>query len=475
MDREALDRKRTWVTQGPIVKVILALATPIVAARLLAATQESVDAIFLGRVSTEDLAAPAAASPLLWLFAGLGMGINTTLSALVSQAIGARDYASAQRYASKLLGATLMLGAASALAIILAAETVFILQGFQGRSLEVALAYTLVEAVGMPFMLALFYFNAVMAASGDTRTPFKVSALSSMLNVILDPILIFGLILLPPLGAVGAAVATVLARAAAVSIAFYLLLRGAPGFRVKPSMPDRQLIGHILRIGGPVSLQRLVVSIGFLVMMGIVARLGAPVVAAYNVSLVIIHVVQSATFGFNIATATVVGQNLGASNISRAVRAAYTGVALVFGLLSIGALAIVGGRSMLVSLFTSIEEVQFYAERMISIVALGMPFLGAFFTAMGVARGSGRTAFISALGIARLWLLRIPAAYTLVYIYSLGDMGVWLAMTLSNIIAGTLAIAWVAARTWAKPIVKRSPPEPHGEKPPAIPEPTINR
>lgn len=163
MDREALDRKRAWVTKGPIVKVILALATPIVAARLLAATQESVDAIFLGRVSTEDLAAPAAASPLLWLFAGLGMGVNTTLTTLVSQAIGARDYASAQRYASQLLGATLILGVASALAIILAAQTVFILQGFTGRSLEVALAYTLVEALGMPFMLALFYFNAIMA------------------------------------------------------------------------------------------------------------------------------------------------------------------------------------------------------------------------------------------------------------------------------------------------------------------------
>lgn len=453
MDTESLESKRRWVTQGPIARVLVSLAAPIVAARLLASTQESIDAIFLGRVSTEDLAAPAAAAPLIWLFAGLGMGINSTLSALVSQAVGARDYAAAQRYASQLLGLTLALALGSLASILLFAESIFRLQGFEGRALELAAAYAAIGALGMPFLLLMFYFNSVMASTGDTRTPFKISALSTLLNVILDPILIFGLFGVPAMGAVGAAIATTASRGVAVAIALALLARGAPGFPVRPSLPTPQLAVATLRIGGPVALQRFVVSLGFLAMMGIVAGLGPAVVAAYNVSLAIIHVIQSATFGFNIAVSTLVGQSLGAGMVSRAVTAAYSGLALVFSVLSLGAIVVLAGREVLVSAFTSIEEVALYAERMIFFVAVGMPFLGVFFTSLGVARGSGHTALVSAIGVARLWLLRIPLAYTLVYIYGLGDVGVWMAMTASNIIAGSATALWVLSKTWVKPVV----------------------
>ena len=456
MDREELERKRRWVTEGPITRVILALATPIIAARLLASTQESIDTIFLGRVSTEDLAAPAAAAPLIWLFAGIGMGVNSTLSALVSQAIGARDYRAAQKWASQLLGLTIILAIISALTIAGSAKTIFTLQGFQGETLRIATLYAVIASLGMPFLLLLFYFNSVMASSGDTKTPFKISALSTILNIILDPILIFGLLGLPALGAAGAALATAISRGIAVAIALALLFRGAPGFRLYPAIPRPELIIKTVRIGGPVSVQRVVVSLGFLTMMGIVAGLGPAVVAAYNVALTIIHVIQSGTFGFNIAIATIVGQNLGARLAARAVKAAYSGIMIVFSILTAGALLIVLAREHLVALFTSIDEVAFYAERMILIVAAGIPFLGAFFTSLGVARGSGYTLFMSILGISRLWLVRIPLAYTLVYHYGMGDMGVWISMTLSNIIAGVVGVMWVASKTWLSAVPRMS-------------------
>jgi len=304
----------------------------------------------------------------------------------------------------------------------------------------------------------MFYFNSLSSSMGDTKTPFKISAISSAINIVMDPILIFGLGPLPRMGVIGAALATTISRIITGGLALYLLLSGRLGFRVYPRIPDTRLTLLALRTGGPVAGQQVFVSSGFLVMMGIVARLGDYVMAAYNLSLAIIHIIQAATMGFNLATATMVGQNLGADKVDRALSAARTGLGLVAGILAAGALFIIAFRGPVVAVFTDIPEVASEAERMIGIVAVGMPFLGAFFVANGIARGSGWTGIMSLLGVARLWLVRIPVAYLLVFHTSMGSDGVWWAMTISNIAIGTAGIAWALAGGWAKPIVKENMP-----------------
>lgn len=466
-DHGRIERLRSRVVEGPIAATIVYLATPIVAARILGSIQESVDAMFLGRVSTQDLAAPTAAWPLIWLFMGINFGVTTATISIVSQLIGAKRFREASESAGKLLGLSLVLASISLAVIVVAAPFIFRLQGIPESVFDYALAYTYIDVLAIPFMFMMFYFNSLSSSMGDTRTPFKISALASVINIVLDPILIFGLGPLPRMGVIGAALATTISRIITGGLALYLLLSGKLGFTVYPRIPDRHLALLALRTGGPVAGQQIFVSSGFLVMMGIVARLGDVVMAAYNLSLAIIHIIQAATMGFNLATATMVGQNLGAGKIDRAVKAARTGLGLVAGILAAGAIFIIVFRGPVVAVFTDIPEVAAEAEKMIGIVAIGMPFLGTFFVANGVARGSGWTGIMSLLGVARLWLIRIPLAYLLVFEYGMGSDGVWWAMTASNVTIGLAGAVWALSGGWAKPIIREKAPE--AEKAEAIP------
>lgn len=450
-----VDELRGKVVEGSIAKAILYLAAPIVAARLLASIQESVDVIFLGRVGAEDLAAPTAAQPLFWLFMGINFGITTATLAAVSQLVGARRYEEASRTAGGMLTIAVILGLASTLTMATIAPHVFKAQGIPGEVYDLALAYTMIDALSLPFMFLLIFFNNLSSGMGDTRKPFLVSSLAALINVVLDPFLIFGLGPLPEMGVIGAALATAVSRFIAGGIALYMMLSGVLGFKITPARPWRSLSIMAARIGGPVALQRIIVSSGFLVMMGIVAGLGPIAMAAYNVSLAIVHVIQSATFGFNIAVATVVGQNLGSGRVDRARRAALIGIGLIFSLLSVGAILIYILRGYLVLIFTDIPGVYEESLRMVELISPGIPFLGVFFVANGIARGSGWTGIVSILGIARLWLIRIPLAYTLVYHYGWGPDGVWSSMTVSNVLAGIAGAAWVISGGWLKPAALR--------------------
>ncbi len=455
LDEGKLSELRREVVEGRVVGTLVRLALPIVAARLLSSIQESVDAAFLGRVGTQDLAAPAAVWPLIWFFMGINFAVTTTTVAVVSQYIGARKYGEAGEAASRLFGLSILLGLASMAAVVLSAPLVFRLQSIPPGVYDLSLAYLYIESVGIPLTFTLFFFIMLSSSTGDTRTPFKLSALASILNLVLDPVLIFGLGPIPGMGVVGAGLATTISRVIAGGLALHLLLTGYLGYRVTPGKPNTDTLRTVLRIGGPVAVQQILVSSGFLAMMSIVARLGDVVMASYNLGLAIIQLIQTAIWGFNAATATMIGQALGAGLPGRARQVARASAAIVGGSLAVGALILYTQAHWAVAVFTSLEEVARESIVMIRILSPAVPFLGVFFIAQGVARGSGHTGFMSMLGIARLWLLRIPLAYHLALAAGLGSIGVWISMAASNAIAGLIALAWILAGSWTKPVIKK--------------------
>ena len=452
---ERVERLRSRVVEEPnVVKALVAIAAPIIAARLLTSTYEAVDTIFLGRVGAAELATPTSVWPLLMLLNSLVFGVNTATVAVVSQLVGARRYLEASEEAGRFLGLSLALAVAGGLSLAAAAPVVFRFQELPPSVYPLAVGYATIQAVGVPFMYLSFYFTSTASALGDTRTPFYIIALSNLINIALDPLYIFGYGPIPSMGVVGAALATVHAKVVAGSLALYLLANGRLGFRVTPRRPRVGTVKTAARIGGPVTLQQLLVSSGFIVMISIVARLGDVVMAAYNVSLSVIHLFQIGTMGFTMAIATMVGQSLGAGKVERAVEAAYKGLAVVFASLAAAAAVVYAFRVQLVHVFTSIPEVAEESVRMIELITPGIPFLGLLFAANGVARGSGHTMLPAVIGAARLWAVRIPLAYMLAFKAGMGADGVWIAMTVSNIAAGLAGLAWVASRRWARGIVE---------------------
>ena len=248
----------------------------------------------------------------------------------------------------------------------------------------------------------------------------------------------------------GAAVATSIARIIAGSYVLYHLRSGKIGFRVTPKIPTIPVARIALKVGLPVSFQMSLTSIGFLVMIKIVAILGTVVLASYNVAVRILGLIQAFAFGFSQALGVVVGQNIGAGRADRAWESAKKGLLLLFGLMGIGSIIIYIGNRSIVKVFTSSDAVIMESIVMINIIAIGAPFLGVMFASNGIARGSGHTRIIALIGAARLWAFRIPLAYYLAFTAELGPEGVWWAMTLSNILAGLAAVTWVIRRSWLR-------------------------
>ncbi len=447
---DRMEELRRRVVEGGIASTMLWLAAPIAASRVLGTIQESVDTALLGRLGEAQLAAPVAVWPLIMLFVGVTFAVGASAGSLISQLVGARRFEEASKAAGEFWGLAIGLGVVSAVLVAASAPVVYRVLGLPEEVYPLSLAYIWVEAVSIPFMFTMMLFTSVASSMGDTRRPFKVSALSSTINLVLDPILIFGLFGLPRMEVIGAALATSISRIIAGGYAAILLVSGSLGFQVLPRRPSPGVVRVTMRVGAPVAAQQVLTSLGFLAMTGIVAGLGATVMAAYNVSLAVIHIVQSLTMGFSVAMATMVGQSLGAGMTGRAREVAVKGQALVFVLLSLGAAAVVAGRGLLAAVFTSDPEVLAEAEFMIAVFAPSIPFLGLVFTANGVARGSGYTLVPSILNVARLWLLRVPLSYALAYPLGLGSAGVWAGMTASNIVAGTAASIWVCLGGWAR-------------------------
>ncbi|MCE4617658.1 MAG: MATE family efflux transporter [Desulfurococcales archaeon] len=447
---ERVDKLRTRIVEGSILRAIIILAGPAVASRLLNVAYELIDTIFLGHLGEAELAAPTAAWPLLMLFMSIAIGISSSSVSMVSQLVGARDYEKASDVSSQLLGLTLLVGVLSAFLYAGISPVIYSAQSLSPEVYKLALIYTLYLAIGVPTFFAVIYYTNLLNSLGDTRTPFILNTVSVTINIVLDPLLIFGLLGFPRWGVMGAAVATSIARIVAGIYALYHLSSGRIGFRVTPRIPTLPVTRVALKVGLPVSFQMSLTSIGFLVMIKIVALLGTAVLASYNVAVRILGLIQAFAFGFSQALGVVVGQNIGAGHTSRAWESAKKGLLLLFGLMGIGSLLIYLGNRPIVEVFTTSGDVIRESIIMINIIAVGTPFLGVMFASNGIARGSGHTRIVALIGAARLWVFRIPLAYYLAFTVGLGPKGVWWAMTLSNILSGLAAVAWVIRRSWLK-------------------------
>ena len=453
MDRSKLDQRRARILEGNLLAVWASLAAPLIAANLISVVQTSVDAFFLGRVGTAHLAAPLAAVALIAMFHSLSTAVATTTIAGVSQLVGARRYSEASKLASSLAGLMIVLGSLASIVVATTSPFLYKLVDVPPDVYTLTVKYTVIDALTMPFFFYLAFFTSLSTALGDTRTPLKILAAANLINIVLDPLLIFGIGPIPELGVIGAALATAWSRFLTAGIAAYYVASGRLGLNVTLSPPDRRTLGLVYKTGGPIATQRFVSNFGFFAMISIVAPLGSIVMAAYNLGTVVISILQSIVAGFSSAVSTIIGQNIGAGAIARAKRAAVMVTITLTLLMTLTGLATWLFSEHLARLIAPIEEVVGVASVMLRILAYSFPFMGMFYAAFGIARGSGDTKFVSMLNIARIWLIRIPLAYILVNELLYDHIGIWISMTVSNALIGIISLAWIMNGKWLKKLI----------------------
>ncbi|MGE9267075.1 MAG: MATE family efflux transporter [Verrucomicrobiales bacterium] len=339
------------LTEGPVLQSLWRLATPIVLANILQSAYQLTDTFWLGRLGGEAVAAVSVSFPLIFLLFALGGGFAIAGSTMVAQFTGAGD----GHMVNRVAGQTLILIAFFALLLStlghLSAPRLLELMRVEEGVREGALSYLRVTFSGVIFMFGYFMYQSIMRGLGEVRVPLFIVLGTVLLNLVLDPLFIFGWGPVPAMGVAGAAWATVGTQSLAMAIGMALLFGGRYRERYGISWeagifrPDWPLIKKVVAMALPASLEQSTRALGISVMIFLVASFGTVTLAVYGIGTRIMSFVIIPGLGLSVATSTLVGQNLGAGQPGRAVEVARLSAWVGFWALSIVGLACFVGIS----------------------------------------------------------------------------------------------------------------------------------
>jgi putative MATE family efflux protein len=309
------------ITEGPIVKTVLRLAWPVIAAEGLHTAFQVVDVAWVGNLGKDATAAVTTSMFAVWIIFALSELVNTGVMAYVSRSIGMKDDARAREVATQGLNLALILGLVVAVFGSLAAGPLFRLLAVDPEVARLGGKYLRIVAWTSPASFLYLGGANVLRARGDTRRPLLVTLGGVLLNATIDPLFIYGL----KLGIEGAAIATAICQSLAVVAFAYLV----PLDRRRVLRFDWKLVGNLAKTGAPYCLMIVGFSGVYLWFTHLVTPFGAAAVAVVGLSNRMESLCYLPADGFRVASATMVGQNLGAGKPARAVRAAWTGVGMI--------------------------------------------------------------------------------------------------------------------------------------------------
>jgi putative MATE family efflux protein len=395
------------LVHSPLSRTIVRVALPAVASALLMTLFTSVDAFWVGtRIGPTGLAAVSTSVFWIWMLIALAEMVAVGLTAVAARRHGQRRPADAARTVGDGLLFALTLGVAVALGGLLLLDWMFAVMHTPPDVTALGKRYLTAYLAGCPLIFGYFAIDAAFRAAGDTRTPFLLLGLSVTAALVLDPILILGLGPAPALGIAGAAIATILTRGSVFVLGLGLLARRS---MIAFTAASGRTIPTIARIGLPTAATGVIFSLIYVLMTRTTTQFGTPALAALGIG----HRVESWAYmvgvGFGAAAAAIVGQNLGAGQVTRAERSGWitTGFASVVGIVA-GVVEVVFATEF-ASLFTDDPAVIAVGASYLRICALSQAFVGAELVLEGALGGSGHT-LSPMLTSTALTALRIPLA-----------------------------------------------------------------
>lgn len=447
---DAINGREKNFTSGSINKAILMLSIPMVLEMAMESLFALVDVFFVSQVSPEAVATVGLTESVITLVYAIAIGMSTAPMAMIARYVGEGDHSQASKVVLQAvylaIGISLLIGIPG---YFFASK---ILSGMGGSEELVAsgTGYTQVMFASNIFIMLLFLLNGIFRGAGDAHLAMRALWLANGINIILDPILIFGWGPIPAMGVQGAAVATTIGRGLGVAFQLYLLLKGASVVRLylKELQIQFSIMRKLLKIALNGALQFLIASASWIVLMRIVAQFGSEAVAGYVIAIRLIIFTLLPSWGIANAAATLVGQNLGAGHPDRAAtsvwRAAY--FSMIF-LASVAAIYFFGA-STIVYFFTDDPAVVDAGILSLRIFAISYA-LFAYGMVIGQAfNGAGDTRTPMIINLICFWAVEIPLAYFLALYAGWGLAGVCWAIAGSETLMTILSIILFRQGKW---------------------------
>lgn len=442
------------ILNGNMLKAILSLAVPVVINSFLQTMYNLTDTYWLGHIGKEELAAINLVTPVQNIVINFGAGITVAGSVLVAQYIGAKAVAEARKMAGQIYVCAMLFSIACAVACFGAAWGIVSWLGADGSIYTYSRQYLQIVILDMPFLFTINMYTAINQAQGDTLHPMLLNVVGIALNMIMDPLFM----VVFKWGIAGAALATLLAKVPPAVIALCSLLKknnqvylSFKGFRL-----EKDKLKDILRIGLPTAIGGSTMQFGFLLMSRNVYEYGTEAMAAYGIGNKVNSLITLPSNGIGSATATIVGQNMGAGQVERAKKGYILSRNICVGFLFIGGMILsrASVSEAIVSIFNDDEAVAAMAADFLSIMAFWCWTNGIYNSTSGLFQGTGHTEVTMLVDATRLWVFRFLTLFICESVLHMGVRSVWYSVVVSNGISSLILYIVYKTNLWKKCKIK---------------------
>ena len=440
-------------TSGNLTRAIALLAIPMVLEMLMQSVFGIVDIYFVGRLGPAAVAGVGLTDELLTLVFALCMGLSVATTALVARRIGERDPEAAGMAAAQ----GLMVGAVfsvpiTLLGIFFAPEMIRLL-GATPDVVEAGAPYCAILFGTNVVIMYLFLINAIFRGAGDAFLAMKALWLANILNMVLDPLLIFGIGPFPELGVAGAAVATSLGRGIAVLYQLRALKKSRVPIRREHLRLMADVMRRLLRIAWPAILQFAVGMASWVIIFVLLAGFGSAVLAGYTIAIRILIFALLPSWGMGNAAATLVGQNLGAGQPARAEKSVWVTSFTNMVFLGLAAVPMILFDQELIRLFNADPDVVREGADALRIISYTYVFFAFGLVVSQAFNGAGDTRTPTWINLICLWLVQLPLAWALAFPLGLGPTGVYAAVAASQALLAVVSVVWFRQGRWKEEVV----------------------
>ena len=440
--RQAISGEETEYTSGSIDRAIILLSIPMVLEMLMEGLFAIVDIFFVAKLGKEATATVGLTEVVMAQVAGLAIGLSMATTAMVARRIGEKDKEGAAVAAMQAIVIGIIICIVIAVFFFFKAGDVLRFMGGSEELIKVGTGYSKIILAGSSTMFFLYLLNAIFRGAGNAAIAMRTLWLANGINIILDPLLIFGIGPFPEMGVTGAAVATTIGRGIGVLYQVYHLTNGKSlvHLQVRHFRVVWDIIWKLIKVSSTGVIQFLIPTASWLFIIRIIALFGDAAVAGYSIGIRIVIFTILPAWGMASAASTLVGQNLGALQPERAEKSVWrTGF---FNMIFLGTISVIFliAAPWLIPFFTQEPDVIHQGVLCLRIICAGYIFY-AYGMVIGQAfNGAGDTVTPSVINFVAFWLLQIPISYVLAKLLNWGPVGVYWGIAISESLLAVMAI-----------------------------------
>ncbi|MEW5923800.1 MAG: MATE family efflux transporter [Candidatus Zixiibacteriota bacterium] len=434
------EKKRADFTEGSIIQSILKMGVPSMIGFLASHIYYMIDMYWVSHLPERETAVAAVTiySNIAWVFFSFNSLIGTGSVAIISRRYGEKNYDATETAIKETFLLKWLSGMALGLVGYFFIDELVYIGGARDETLRLGIEYGRVIFLGMGFTYVTYSVYTAMRGIANPNLAMGIMLGSTVMNLILDPLFIFGYLGFPKLGVMGAAVASVTSYTLTFLIGWGILYTGVTNvsLHLKSRIPmSFKTMIQIVKIGVPSWIGEMSYSGARFILMPMIAIFGNSVVAAYGVGMQISAIGISILVGIGLGLAALIGHNLGGEKKERARKTANQAVLLGIGIMTAAGLLVYFFGGAIMSLYFDLTETVEHGATLLRVFAFGFPFIGALIMIEQIYAGVGLNVPAMITNAGNAWLLQIPAIYILTQIFNLNQESVWWAINVSSMIA----------------------------------------